>query len=143
MKRTAQVKWNGSGKTGSGLITTESSALRDVKYKSSMRFENETGTNPEELIAAAHASCFSMALAYDLEKSGFQVSSISTRATVNLQNLNQNGWAISDITLDVEAKANELNQEKFVQLAEQAKTNCPVSKALNVPIKLSAKVNPT
>jgi osmotically inducible protein OsmC len=140
MKRSAQAVWQNGGKTGKGSLTTDSHVLDNAQYSFSTRFENGQGTNPEELVAAAHAGCFSMALAFMLEGAGFKADRISTRAGVNLQNPQQRGWAVTDIHLDVEADVPGIDAARFEELARNAKANCPISKLLNTEITMSAKL---
>lgn len=139
-KRKAEAEWNGDLKGGNGTMKFESGAY-EGKYSFSSRFEEGTGTNPEELIGAAHAGCFSMALSGELTKEGFSPESIKTSATVSLEK-NNGGFAIKTITLDTEASIPEIDNETFQQHAESAKKNCPVSQALaGVEIKLNASLN--
>jgi osmotically inducible protein OsmC len=139
MKRSAQAVWKNGGKSGKGTLTTDSVALDHAPYSFLTRFENEKGTNPEELIAAAHAGCFSMALAFMLEGAGFKADQIETSATVNLQNPNQQGWVVTDIHLSVNARVPNLDAQRFNEIAENAKANCPISKLLNAKITLSTQ----
>lgn len=129
--------WEGSFKEGSGSISTESGALKKAPYGVSARFESEPGSNPEELIAAAHASCFSMALSLMLGDAGFEPASIETEAAVKLEKVGD-GFAITSSHLSVYARVPGIEQEKFVELASQAKAGCPVSKVLNTKITMDA-----
>lgn len=138
MKRSAQAVWRNGGKSGKGSLTTDSKALDNTSYSFATRFENERGTNPEELIAAAHAGCFSMALAFMLEGAGFKATQIETQASLNLQNPNQQGWVVTDIHLDVNANIPNIDAARLSELAENAKANCPISKLLNAKITMSA-----
>ncbi|HYF30180.1 MAG TPA: OsmC family protein [Chitinophagaceae bacterium] len=126
MDRTATAIWNGSGKEGSGNVTTQSSVLSKNQYSYKSRFEQGTGTNPEELIAAAHAGCFSMKLSFVLGSAGFIPDSIETTSTVTLNN-----GVIESSRLVVKAKVPDISQERFQQCVEEAKNTCPVSKALS------------
>lgn len=133
MKRTGSALWQGSGKEGKGTVSTQTGVLKDTQYSYLSRFESGIGTNPEELIGAAHAGCFSMKLSFVLQAAGFTADSISTTATVNLE-----GGAITDIHLDVNAKIPGIDNEKFQACAKEAKENCPVSKVLNANITMDA-----
>jgi osmotically inducible protein OsmC len=140
MLRTAQAVWNGTGKDGTGYLTTPSGAMKEQPYSFKTRFESEdgrAGTNPEELIAAAHAGCFSMALAFQLQTAGFTPEEL--RTTANLTMTQQGGgFAITAIRLDLAARVPGIERERFQQLADEAKANCPVSKVLNAEISLNA-----
>jgi osmotically inducible protein OsmC len=135
MKRTATAVWNGSGKEGSGNLTTQSSTLNKTQYSYKSRFEEGTGTNPEELIAAAHAGCFTMKLSFVLGGAGFTPDSIETTSTVTLDN-----GAITGSHLVVKAKVPGIAADKFKECAEDAKANCPISKALNTNITMDASL---
>jgi osmotically inducible protein OsmC len=141
LKRRATSKWNGSGSQGRGTLTGTSGVLKDTPYSAKMRFENEdglAGTNPEELIAAAHAGCFNMALSFQIDGAGFTADELETTATVTVEKVDD-GFAITDILLDLKGKVPGINEEQFKELAEKAKAGCPVSKALSaVPITLKA-----
>jgi osmotically inducible protein OsmC len=137
IKRNASAKWSGTGKEGKGAITTQSGVLSDTPYSFSRRFGEEKGTNPEELIGAAHAGCFTMALAFQLTGAGKPAESLSTRADVSLEQ-EGTGWKIAAIALTLKAKVPGLSQDEFAKLAETAKENCPVSKVLNAKITLDA-----
>ena len=141
MKREASAKWQGDGKSGNGAITTQSGVLSNQPYSFNTRFVSEdgkAGTNPEELIAAAHAGCFTMALAFQLAGAGFTADVLDTRAVVEAQKLDS-GFAITSIALTLKAKIPNITPDKFQELAKTAKENCPVSKALSaVPITLQA-----
>lgn len=136
----AHVTWQGDGKTGKGEITTQSKVLNNTPYGFKTRFEGATGTNPEELIGAAHAGCFSMALAFALEKQGFHPKDIKTEAKVSLDKEGE-GFAITGVKLTLRATIPEIDDKKFQEIAGEAKQNCPVSKALKVPITLDSKLN--
>lgn len=133
MKRTATAVWNGSGKEGKGNLTTQSTTLNKTQYSFSSRFENGVGTNPEELIAAAHAGCFTMKLSFDLGAAGFTPDSLETTAEVTLDN-----GTITTSRLTLKAKVPGISKEKFDEVAAGAKANCPVSKVLNAEISLDA-----
>ena len=135
MKRNATAVWNGSGKEGKGILSTQSGFLKDLSYTYATRFENAVGTNPEELVAAAHASCFAMKLSFVLGAAGFTPESLNTSATVNLDQ-----GAIIESHLEVKAKVPGISVEKFAECANEAKTNCPISKSLTAKITLDAKL---
>jgi osmotically inducible protein OsmC len=135
--RHSTAVWHGSGKEGDGVITTESGVLEAVPYSFSRRFGEEKGTNPEELIAAAHAGCFTMALAFQLSGAGHEPERLETRADVSIMQ-EDGGWKIDSVQLQVKAKVADLDAKKFQELAEKAKTGCPVSKVLNAKITLKA-----
>ena len=137
IKRNASAKWSGSGKEGKGAITTQSGVLSETPYSFSRRFGEEKGTNPEELIAAAHAGCFSMALAFQLSGAGHPPEQLDTRADVSLEQV-EGGWKIAAVALTLKARVPGLSRDEFSKLAETAKANCPVSKVLNATITLSA-----
>lgn len=137
IERKAKVEWRGGLKQGRGTLTTESSALKGVPYSFSTRFENEPGTNPEELIGAAHAGCFSMALAGELEKAGFTPQAIQSSAKV-MMGKNGAGWSIQEIHIDTQGAVPEIDQARFEAIAKQAKENCPVSRVLRAKIFLNA-----
>lgn len=134
--RTANAVWQGGLKDGNGNLSTESGALKQVPYGFSNRFEDEPGTNPEELVAAAHAGCFSMALSAGLEKAGTPATSIATEATVSFEK-QEPGWRITAIHLDVEAEVPGVDEADFSEAAEGAKTGCPISNALNPDIEVT------
>src|SRR5512146_1766203 len=138
MKRTASAAWSGDLKQGKGSVSTQSGVLRDTQYSFSTRFENGIGTNPEELIAAAHAGCFSMALSAQLGDT-MKPERIETTATVTLEKLDT-GFAITTVHLDVTAHIPGATQESFTKAAEAAKAGCPVSKLLNAKITMNAKL---
>jgi osmotically inducible protein OsmC len=135
MKRNGSAIWKGSLKEGSGVVSTESGVLSDTQYSFSTRFEDGKGTNPEELIAAAHAGCFSMALSSELGKLDATAESISTTATVSLEKTDA-GFAITSVHLDVKAKVPSASEETFEKAANNAKNGCPVSKVLNAEITM-------
>ena len=140
MKRRATAVWNGTGKEGKGSLSSPSNFFENTPYSAKTRFENEdgkAGTNPEELIAAAHAGCFNMALSFQIAGEGFTADELKTVATVELES-KDGGFAITGITLDLAGKVSGMEQDQFEKLAQAAKENCPVSKALSaVPIALN------
>ncbi len=137
MQRKGSAVWNGGLKDGKGTVSTESGALAEKQYSFNTRFEDGKGTNPEELIAAAHAGCFSMALSGQLNAAGFAPESINTTATVTVEKV-EGGFGITTIVLDVRAKVPGADNEKFQAAANGAKTGCPVSKVLNAKISMNA-----
>lgn len=139
MKRNASAEWTGGIRDGKGTITTDSGVLKQTQYSFSTRFEDGVGTNPEELIGAAHAGCFSMALSLQLGNAGFTVQSIQTKAAVDLAK-GETGFAITGVHLDVAVKATGADQAAFEKAAEAAKSGCPVSRALSVPITMNARL---
>jgi osmotically inducible protein OsmC len=129
-ERKGNVHWEGRGKEGKGLIDTESGALKQVPYGYATRFEDDKrGTNPEELIAAAHAACFTMAFSFACDKAGFATQSVDTSASVRLV-MKDGGFAIDRIALEMTASVPNLDEAKFQEIAQGAKAGCPVSKAL-------------
>lgn len=139
MKRTASAAWSGGLKDGTGTISTQSGVLDKTQYGFNTRFEQGPGTNPEELIGAAHAGCFTMALAAQLEKEGMPAKNLLTSATVTLDKI-EGGFSISAIHLDLVANIPGADQASFERIANAAKTECPVSKLLNAAITLSSKL---
>lgn len=139
MKRKASAEWKGGIKDGKGTISTNSNVLSETQYSFSTRFENGIGTNPEELIAAAHAGCFSMALSAELGEAGMTAESIKTTASVNIDKV-EGGFAITTVHLDVTARIPGADQQAFEAAANSAKINCPVSKVLNAEITMDAKL---
>jgi osmotically inducible protein OsmC len=139
MQRKANAVWKGDLKGGSGTISTESGVLADTRYSFSTRFENEKGTNPEELIAAAHAGCFSMALSAQLANAGHTAESIATSATVTLEKTDA-GFTVTKVHLDVTAKVPGADQQAFKTAADNAKSGCPISRVLNATITMDAKL---
>jgi len=135
MKRTATAVWNGSGKDGKGNLTTQSTTLNKAQYSYKSRFEEGVGTNPEELIAAAHAGCFTMKLSFVLGEAGYEPESIETTSSVELKD-----GVITSSNLTVKAKVPGISPEKFKESAEDAKANCPVSKLLNAELSLDASL---
>lgn len=141
MKRTASAAWTGGLKEGKGSITTQSGVLSNTRYGFSARFEEGPGTNPEELIAAAHAGCFTMAFSAQLGAKGLTAESIKTSAAVTLDKV-EGGFAITTVHLDLVAKIPGATQQAFETAANNAKAGCPVSKVLNAKITLDAKLEP-
>lgn len=139
MKRTASAAWSGGLKDGKGNISTQSGVLANAQYGFNTRFEDGPGTNPEELIAAAHAGCFSMALAAQLDEAGMTAESIKTSAAVTLEKID-GGFSITAVHLDLVARIPGATQASFEAVADKAKTGCPVSKLLNAKITLDAKL---
>ena len=140
MKRKASAVWKGGLKDGKGTVSTDSGVLSDTQYSFSTRFEDGVGTNPEELIAAAHAGCFSMALSGQLGGAGMVADSIETTATLTMDKLEQ-GWTVTEIHLDVTATIPGGDQAKFDEAANNAKAGCPISRLLNAKITMEAKLN--
>jgi lipoyl-dependent peroxiredoxin len=137
IKRHASAAWSGSGKDGTGSLTTQSGTLRDTPYGFNARFGDGKGTNPEELIAAAHAGCFTMATAFQLSGAGHAPESLHCDATLTMEQV-PGGWQIAAVHLALHAKVPGLDAAKFKELADGAKANCPVSKVLNAAITLEA-----
>jgi lipoyl-dependent peroxiredoxin len=139
MKQTASAIWSGDLKRGTGALSTHSGALKETPYSFATRFEGAKGTNPEELIAAAHAGCFTMALSAALGSAGFSPKRLATSATVSLELVNGN-WSITSVHLENEAWIPGISAERFEQIAADAKANCPVSRLLRAEISLHAKL---
>jgi len=139
MKRTASAVWNGTLKEGKGVISSQSGVLTDTPYSFGTRFAEERGTNPEELIAAAHAGCFSMALSAGLGKAGFEPVRIKTQALLDLENV-EGSWKITTIRLETVARIPKITPSQFETIAQDAKANCPVSQVLRANISLVAKL---
>ena len=137
MKRTASAAWSGDLKQGKGTVSTQSGVLKDTAYSFSTRFENGIGTNPEELIAAAHAGCFTMALSATLGRAGFTAQRLATDAVLTLEQVDGN-WTITTVNLRLTARVAGIDRAKFDQIAADAKANCPVSRVLNAKISLDA-----
>jgi osmotically inducible protein OsmC len=140
MKRSASALWQGNLKSGKGSLTTDSAVLKQTPYSFAARFADGSGTNPEELIAAAHAGCFTMALAAALEQAGFVADTLSTTAALTLENNPQTSWTISAVHLTTLAKVPGIPPDKFAEVAAGAKANCPVSRLLKAAITLDAKL---
>jgi osmotically inducible protein OsmC len=139
MQRKASAVWKGGLKDGKGSVSSTSGVLSNTPYSFTTRFENTPGTNPEELIAAAHAACFSMALSAQLGGANLTPESIHTNATLTMEKLDA-GWTITAIQLDVTAKVPNAGQAAFEKAANDAKAGCPVSKVLNAKITMNAKL---
>jgi lipoyl-dependent peroxiredoxin len=139
MIRKAKAVWRGTGRTGGGKLSTESGVLVETPYSFRTRFENEKGTNPEELIAAAHAGCFSMTLAFVLEDAGCTPTELNVEAAVTIEPEGQ-GFRISHSALTLRAKVPGLEEVAFARMVSDAEKNCPVSKVLNAAITLDAKL---
>jgi osmotically inducible protein OsmC len=139
MNRKASAVWKGNLKEGTGAISTDSGVLKDTQYSFSTRFKDGIGTNPEELIAAAHAGCFSMALSGQLENAGMVAESIDTTANVTLEKTDA-GFTITLVHLDVKVKIPGANQQAFETAANNAKAGCPISRVLNTKITMDAKL---
>ena len=139
MQRKASAVWKGGLKDGKGAVSADSGVLSSTPYSFVTRFENTPGTNPEELIAAAHAACFSMALSAQLGAANLTPSSINTTATLSLDKLDS-GWAITTIHLDVVGRVPNADDAAFQKAAADAKAGCPVSKVLNAKITMTAKL---
>jgi osmotically inducible protein OsmC len=143
MKRRAEALWKGSAEDGSGMLTTQSGVLHEQPYSVKLRFENEdgkAGTNPEELIGAAHAGCYAMALSVELGKAGYTPDSLHTEAHVNLEQVD-GGWAITKVDLKLDASVPEIDEDEFDEIANGAKEGCPVSKVLDCEITLDYSLN--
>ena len=139
MIRKARAVWRGTGKDGNGDLTTDSGVLSATPYSFKTRFESEPGTNPEELIAAAHAGCFTMQLAFLIQRAGAQAEELSTEAAISLVPEGE-GFKIDRSALTLRAKVPGLDQAKFEELAQAAEKSCPVSRLLNAEITLDAKL---
>jgi len=139
MKRKAKANWHGGLKGGYGTISSESTVLDHTNYSFHTRFEDKPGTNPEELIAAAHAGCFSMALSAELEKAGYQPESVETEAILDFVK-KEEGFTVTRILLDTKAQVPGIRKEDFDQIAAAAKTGCPISRLLKADIILDAKL---
>jgi osmotically inducible protein OsmC len=137
MKRSGNAVWRGGLKDGKGTVSTDSGVLSNTPYNFRMRFENEKGTNPEELIAAAHAACFSMALSLFLGQEGMTAESIETRATVTLEEVG-GGFAVTASHLETKVRIPGADKAKFERAAQGAKSGCPISKLLNARITMEA-----
>ncbi|MFI5156352.1 MAG: OsmC family protein [Chitinophagales bacterium] len=135
MKRTASAIWKGSGKDGEGVLTTQSKLLENAPYSYHSRFEQGMGTNPEELVAAAHAGCFAMKLSFVLQAAGFTADLLDVQAEVTLED-----GALTTSHLTLKAKIPGISQEKFKEAADDAKANCPISKSLKSAISLDASL---
>ena len=139
IRRSASAHWQGMGKDGKGALTTQSGTLKETPYSFTARFGDGQGTNPEELIAAAHAGCFTMALAFQLQGAGHTPDSLDTEARLGMEQ-EGGGWSIKTIALTLRAKVPGIDEATFQRLAGEAKANCPVSKVLKAEITLDAKL---
>lgn len=139
MQRKGNAVWTGGLRDGKGTISTASGVLKDTQYSFSTRFENGVGTNPEELIGAAHAGCFSMAFSAALEKAGFKAERVATEAAVSLEKSDA-GFSITAVHLTVTGKVPGIDAAKFQEVAAGAKAGCPVSRVLNATITMDAKL---
>ncbi len=137
IKRRASANWQGTGKEGKGTLSTQTKVLDKSQYSFGSRFESGIGTNPEELVGAAHAGCFAMKLSFGLNAAGFTADNIDANAVVSLD---PDKGKITDIHLDVTAKIPGITNEKFQEIAKDAKENCPISKSLNADITLDARL---
>jgi osmotically inducible protein OsmC len=141
MKRKASAHWQGDLKTGKGTVSTESGVLQDTPYSFTTRFEGAKGTNPEELVASAHAGCFTMALSAELGKAQLVPQSLRTTCTVTFDKLD-GGWTVTESHLEVTAKVPGASQEAFLGAARAAETGCPISRLLKTKITLDARLEP-
>ena len=139
IKRNATAQWSGSGKEGRGTLTSQSGTLASTPYSFTTRFGDGKGTNPEELIAAAHAGCFTMATSAALGRAGFKPEKLATNATLTLEQVSGN-WTITTVDLQMTARVPGIDANKFQEVAADAKANCPVSRVLNAKISLDAKL---
>jgi osmotically inducible protein OsmC len=139
MQRKASARWQGTAKEGSGTLTTQSATLKDTPYSFVARFGDGKGTNPEELVAAAHAGCFTMALSFMLNNAGFTADAIDTEASLTMEQVGGN-WTITSIHLTTRARVPSIDAAKFAEIAGSAKANCPISRLLNTTITMDAKL---
>jgi len=137
IKKSGSAVWTGAGKTGKGEIKTESGVLQNVAYGFATRFEDKPGTNPEELIGAAHAACYSMALSFKLEAAGFKEQELRATSVIALD---PTKGEVTESALTLKAKVPGITPDKFKEIAEDAKKNCPISKLLNAEITLQAEL---
>jgi lipoyl-dependent peroxiredoxin len=140
MKRTASAVWNGSLKEGKGTLTSTGGALKNTPYSFGQRFGDTPGTNPEELIAAAHSGCFAMAFSAELGKAGFTPTQLDVTAEVSLENVEGKSWTVTASHLILKGKVPNIDAAKFTEIANAAKVGCPISKLLNATITLDAKL---
>ncbi|MBE7177922.1 MAG: OsmC family protein [Mucilaginibacter polytrichastri] len=136
MRRNATAVWNGSGKEGKGHITTQSGVLSETQYSFGTRFENGIGTNPEELVAAAHAGCFTMQLSFFLNEKGYTADTLTTKCEISFDN-----GAITKSHLTIEGSVPDISEDEFQELVTKAEKNCPISKLLNTEISSEAKLS--
>ena len=139
MNRTASAQWTGDLRKGKGTMSASSGAFKEIPYSFVTRFENSPGTNPEELIAAAHAGCFTMSVSATLWRAGFTAKNLSTTATVSIEQVGGN-WTITAVHLDLTADVPGVGKEEFAKFAAEAKANCPVSRLLKADITLDARL---
>ena len=139
MKRKASAEWHGDLKSGKGLVSTESGVLQSTPYSFTTRFEGEKGTNPEELVAAAHAGCFTMALSGELGKANLKPESLQTTATVTFEKV-EAGWTVTGSHLEVSGRVPGATADSFRAAAEAAEKGCPISRLLNTKITMDAKL---
>src|SRR5947208_4717242 len=139
MQRKASARWQGTVKEGAGTIATQSGTLTDPPYSFVARFGDGKGTNPEELIAAAHAGCFTMALSFMLNGAGFTADAIDTEANLTMDQVN-GAWTVTGIHLTTRARVPKIEAAKFAEVAGNAKANCPISRVLNANISMDAKL---
>ena len=139
MKRNASAEWQGDLKTGKGMVSTDSGVLAKTQYSFGTRFENGKGTNPEELVAAAHAGCFTMALSGQLGNAGLTPEQLRTTATLTFEKL-EAGWTVTQIHLDVKGKVPKADQAAWDKATQAAKAGCPISRLLNTTITMEAKL---
>lgn len=138
MTKTAKAVWKGTGKEGKGVVSTQSGAMKDVPYGFNTRFDGQAGSNPEELLAAAHAGCFAMALSFGLNKEGFTADELSVDCGVTVSSQPEGGFKITQSALTLVAKIPNIDEAKFQEIAAGAKAGCPVSKLFNTDITLDA-----
>lgn len=136
MKRNATAVWTGTGKDGKGHLTTQSTTLNKTQYSFSSRFEEGVGTNPEELIAAAHAGCFTMKLSFNLSNAGFTPGTLETKCVVTLEN-----GSVTSSALTLKAQVDGISSDKFAELVKDAELNCPISKLLDTDISVEYSLN--
>jgi len=139
MQRKASARWQGTAKEGAGTISTQSGTLKDTPYSFVARFGDGKGTNPEELIAGAHAGCFTMALSFMLNNAGFTADAIDTEAVLTMEQSNGT-WSVTAIHLTTRARVPNIDAPKFAEIAGNAKANCPISRLLNATITMDAKL---
>src|SRR5947208_14782916 len=139
MQRKASARWQGTVKEGAGTIATQSGTLKDTPYSFVARFGDGKGTNPEELVAAAHAGCFTMALSFMLNGAGFTADAIDTEAALTMDQVSGN-WTVTAIHLTTRARVPGIDAAKFAEVAGNAKANCPISRVLNANISMDAKL---
>ena len=141
MQRKASAVWHGDLKTGQGSLSTASGVLKETQYSFSTRFENGIGTNPEELVGAAHAGCFAMAFSAELGQAGFTPAAIHATATVTMDKTDA-GWTVTESHLDLAAKIPGIDNARFQSIAGAAKAGCPISRLLNAKVTLNARLEP-